>query len=321
MSTAQPVHAVPCHLPTFQLLNPVSGKVLEVLQRVDAQSAVDVESYVRALGNKRYLEVKEARLDVLLQRARAASGVEELDDTTVRRNTNLASAEASRAKKEFIMDELYSQLKKKTEDAVVLAEQLRKMLALVEQLSSANRHLEGQLRQQRLAYESYIAAQQPLQTHAGNDVSHALQGSEQQLSSFEAQGDGQQHVVLHGQRLSALRMEGEQQRSDFSEVMDGGNFSDHQSGNMNGRVVAYSQSSMEQDGCLESMHPFDASMDYPMKIEQLLPNGNSNIHDGYEMAVPKICDFQGSFGMAQPEVSETITVSVSNPNNQFTVAG
>lgn len=96
----------------------------EVLQRVEAPKAVDMKSYVRFLGDKRFAVVKASRRTALLHRARAESGAVELDDATPRRITNLASAKESRAKNESNIDELHSQLKKKSDDPVVLANKL-----------------------------------------------------------------------------------------------------------------------------------------------------------------------------------------------------
>lgn len=193
----------------------------EVLQRVEAQSAVDVESYVRALGDKRYAVVKESRRAALLRRARTESEAAELDDATTRRITNLASAEASRAKKEFIMDELHSQLKKKSDDAVVLANELRRILAVLEQAGNENRQLEVQLHQQRLGYDPFLSTPTQLNGRILNvaptvqDTTHRFFSKENLPPSADQFFSG-----------SGTSMEEDHDQSQYSSAMDQCRFQD-----------------------------------------------------------------------------------------------
>lgn len=153
----------------LHVLHPVAA---EVLQRTENNSAWDVESYVRALGNKKYAAVKELRRVALLTRAKEESGVSSLNEATIRKQTNLASAEASRAKKEFILEQLYAQLKKKNEDAIILAKELRRVLSIIEQMNNT-RQMEAYLQHQRgQTHSAYVAQLSHTNTAAMSAATH-----------------------------------------------------------------------------------------------------------------------------------------------------
>lgn len=280
-------------LPTsFQILSSAGS---EVFQRVLAQSSVDLESYVRSLGDKQYNIVKQARRTALLRKAKIDSG-RDLDDVTIRKKTNLASAEASRAKKEYIMDQLSAQLKNKMEDAVVLAQEMRKLLMMVEQqtelihkLGARNQQLEVQLQQPKFFYDPSIVTQggqsqgQVVPGSQGMDVSRGF--------GLEARSDDHQQLpqtTLNTQRQKVQQSEriGETGPTGEYPLIDNGAYqAEAQSQNVGLRTRE------NQTHTAQGTQSFDVSIEYSQGMENFTCPPNMN-QAGYEMEKMNALQYQ-----------------------------
>lgn len=117
------------------------------------------------------------------------------------RNTDLACAEASRAKKEFIMAELHAQLNKNNEEATGLANELLRMLLVIEQPSILNQQLDAQLHQQPLTYGTLITAKPQMQEHIANSMTQPLQDTTRRMALCEAQSDDRQRALMMHQHV------------------------------------------------------------------------------------------------------------------------
>lgn len=303
--------------PSLCVLHP---SAVEVLQRVEAQSTVDVESYVRALGDTKYASVKESRRGALLERERSSAAGAELDDVTIRRVTNLASAEASRAKKEFIMDELRSQLKKKSEDAIVLASELRKTVAIFHQVSNVNRQLEFQMAQQQYTYAPMLH-QARVHMNEQKTGSTGNFGVTTETAVPKVWSDPQREL---GQNLmnaipGPIQIQQGHDQSDYSSVMDEDTM-------QNGcpptpatmvTTVTDCDFSPSQQSIGGSLHDF--AMEDTAKMETLMCSRAMTTPYGTDDT--KAGSFGGGILPMHPDIADSLQFSVSNPSDQFTVAG
>lgn len=304
--------------PLIQILHPAA---LDVLQRVEAQSAVDVESYVKALGDKKYSSVKESRREALLKRFGASANGAQLDDATVRRVTNLASAEASRAKKEFILDELQSQLKKRSADAVVLAAELRKTMSHLEQVGNSNRQIEFQLQQRQYTYGPVVA--QPRMPLGGQmntqisswEVTNGTAGAGM-FTGESHQASGQNHIM---HVPSPIDIQEDRDQSDYSSVMDEDydqNRCPPTPATMMTTTTDCGLSPAPNSFC-DSMHDFCVEGSTKMAT-QTCPRA---LAIPYEANDTKIGGLEGNISPMQQDIAESLQLSVSNSCDQFTVAG
>lgn len=310
----QPTHTQQCHSAVMQMLYPAAAVVL---QRVEAQSAVDVESYVRALGDKRYVVVKESRRAALFRRTRTESGATELDDATIRRITNLASAEASRAKKEFIMHELHSQLKKKSEDAVILANELRRILAHAEQVGNAKSRLEAQLHYERFGYNPFMPTH-TLHTQMNGQTVNVAPTMQDNTPLFFSK-DFLPHSVDQFLHEPNTGMRQDHDQSEYSCAMDQGHFQDGTPATPGTVITATTECGLSPDKrqAPETFQAFE--LDNNLKMEALMCP--PNIDSCYGVDEAKLNALQSSLPPLQPDVAESLELCVSNPRNQLTVAG
>ncbi|PXF42449.1 hypothetical protein BWQ96_07827 [Gracilariopsis chorda] len=132
----------------------IAPAAVDALTRIERHRGVDIQTYVRALGDQKYASIKQHRRQALLHRARKSARSAVLDDVTIRKTTNIASAEASRAKKQFILDELFTQLRENSSDSLVLASELRRLSSLLEKKSIENHILLAELHDQRTLWAS-----------------------------------------------------------------------------------------------------------------------------------------------------------------------
>lgn len=109
----------------------LNSHTLQLLHRIESKGPTDLEQQLHLHAESYYTDHKKKRRKELLEKAREEySG--ELDDTIIRRQTNLASAEASRKKKEYMLKQLRRILKECDRNQKLLAGELRSLLAVCE---------------------------------------------------------------------------------------------------------------------------------------------------------------------------------------------
>ena len=123
------------------------------------QTTLDSSGIIRSSSKKYYARYKTHRKGELLSKVRARCAGKVLDERTIRKQTNLASAEASRKKKDFMLNELSKFLRLRDDDAKVLTEELKdlakKCAALqndVDNLKMCLEHLDNGNNRERFAH-------------------------------------------------------------------------------------------------------------------------------------------------------------------------